>query len=194
MNSVRLQARVAGHRERRTALLYAMSRELAAMRGVDGMARVAVRHVGEVFDQQAVVLLPDERGALQLPRSRAGSCGSLRGADLSVAQWVQEHGAARRARHEHAARNPSALSAADRQRRSAPRARRARRAAGESAPHPAAGAVAPAGHLRRPARARAGARAPGRAGAGRARSRPRPSRCATLCSHRSRTTCVRRWR
>ena len=30
MNSVRLQARVAGHRERRTALLYAMSRELAS--------------------------------------------------------------------------------------------------------------------------------------------------------------------
>ena len=89
MNSVRLQARVAGHRERRTALLYAMSRELASVRGVDGMARVAVRHIGEAFESQAVVLLPDERGALQLPRSPP-EAASLRGADVSVAQWVQE--------------------------------------------------------------------------------------------------------
>ena len=56
---MRLQARVAGHRERRTALLYAMSRELAATRGQEAMARVAVRHVSEVFDSQVVVLLPD---------------------------------------------------------------------------------------------------------------------------------------
>ena len=90
MNSVRLQARVAGHRERRTALLYAMSRELAAVRGVDGMARVAVRHIGEAFESQAVVLLPDERGTLQLPRS-SPEAASLRGADVPVAQWVQDH-------------------------------------------------------------------------------------------------------
>jgi two-component system, OmpR family, sensor histidine kinase KdpD len=90
MNSVRLQARVAGHRERRTALLYAMSRELAAVRGVDGMARVAVRHIGEAFEAQAVVLLPDERGVLQLPHA-APEQASLRGADVPVAQWVQEH-------------------------------------------------------------------------------------------------------
>ena len=90
MDSVRLQARVAGHRERRTALLYAMSRELAAVRGVDGMSRVAVRHIGEAFESQAVVLLPDEQGALQVPRSPP-EAASLRGADVPVAQWVQEH-------------------------------------------------------------------------------------------------------
>ena len=43
MASVRQQTRVAGARERRTALLYAMSRELAATRGIDSMARVAVQ-------------------------------------------------------------------------------------------------------------------------------------------------------
>lgn len=90
MNSVRLQARVAGHRERRTALLYAMSRELAAVRGVDAMSRVAVRHIGEAFEAQAVVLLPDDRGALQLPHA-SPEPASLRGADVPVAQWVQEH-------------------------------------------------------------------------------------------------------
>ena len=49
MANVRQQNRVAGARERRTALLYAMSRELAGTRGHDNMARVAVRHVAEVF-------------------------------------------------------------------------------------------------------------------------------------------------
>jgi two-component system sensor histidine kinase KdpD len=57
--SVRQQTRVAGARERRSALLYAMSRELAATRGSSSMALVAVRHVAEVFQCDAVVLLPD---------------------------------------------------------------------------------------------------------------------------------------
>ncbi len=90
MNSVRLQARVAGHRERRTALLYAMSRELAATRGIDSMARVAVRHIGEVFESQCVVLLPDAQRKLQYPRA-IPEPASLRSADLPVAQWVQDH-------------------------------------------------------------------------------------------------------
>jgi two-component system sensor histidine kinase KdpD len=89
--SVRLQASVAGHRERRTALLYAMSRELAATRGLENMARAAVRHVSEVFDSQVVVLLPDSSQRLSYPKSQAMP-GSLRGADLAVAQWVQHHG------------------------------------------------------------------------------------------------------
>ena len=89
--SVRLQARVAGHRERRTALLYAMSRELAATRGAESMSRIAVAHVSEVFESQSVVLLPDGNGRIQYPRSESMS-GSLHGADLGVAQWVQDHG------------------------------------------------------------------------------------------------------
>jgi len=89
--SVRLQARVAGHRERRTASLYAMSRELAAARGAENLARIAVRHTSEVFDSQVVVLLPDGDGRIAHPQG-ASLPGSLRGADLSVAQWVFDHG------------------------------------------------------------------------------------------------------
>jgi two-component system sensor histidine kinase KdpD len=91
MANVRQQNRVAGARERRTALLYAMSRELTGTRGSDNMARVAVRHVAEVFDASAVVLTPDSHGRLQYP---AGSPveNSFRSADLSVAQWVFDHG------------------------------------------------------------------------------------------------------
>lgn len=91
MASVRQQTRVAGARERRTFLLYAMSRELAATRGTDAMARVAVRHVAEVFQCKAVVLLPDDAGKLHLPR-QVSEVGSFVGADLSIAQWVLDHG------------------------------------------------------------------------------------------------------
>ena len=89
--SVRLQASVAGQRERRTAMLYAMTRELAGTRGQEPMGHVAVRHVSEVFESQAVVLFPDAAGRVRHPRG-ASTPGSLRGADLAVAQWVQDHG------------------------------------------------------------------------------------------------------
>ena len=88
--SVRQQTRVAGARERRTAALYAMSRELAVTRGVENMARMAVRHVSEVFQCKAVVLLPDASGKLQYPRGQPLE-SSLRRADLAVAQWVADH-------------------------------------------------------------------------------------------------------
>jgi len=89
--SVRLQANVAGHRERRTALLYAMSRELAVTRGIANMARVAVRHVAEVFECRAVVLLRAVDGKLHYPAEPPLET-SFRRADLAVAQWVADHG------------------------------------------------------------------------------------------------------
>jgi two-component system sensor histidine kinase KdpD len=91
MASVRQQTRVAGARERRTALLYAMSRELAATRDLPTLATVAVTHVAEVFDSQVVILLPDVNGRLLLPEGLS-LASSLRGADLSIAQWVADHG------------------------------------------------------------------------------------------------------
>jgi two-component system, OmpR family, sensor histidine kinase KdpD len=89
--SVRQQTRVAGARERRTALLYAMSRELTATRGITNMARVAVRHVAEVFECRATVLLPAPGGKLHYP-SEPPLETSFRNADLAVAQWVADHG------------------------------------------------------------------------------------------------------
>jgi len=91
MASVRQQTRVAAARERRTALLYAMSRELAATRGIEQLAAVAVRHVAEVFQCEAVVLLPDQDGRLHLPSGKPLE-QSLRHADLAIAQWVADHG------------------------------------------------------------------------------------------------------
>jgi two-component system sensor histidine kinase KdpD len=91
MANVRQQNRVAGARERRTALLYAMSRELAATRETESLARAAVRHVAQVFDCRAVVLLADAAGRLRHPRE-ASLPESFRGADLAIGQWVLDHG------------------------------------------------------------------------------------------------------
>jgi two-component system sensor histidine kinase KdpD len=89
--ALRTQARIAGYRETRTASLYAMSRELAATEEVEPMLRIAVTHVAQVFEAQAVVLLPDANGKVRLPRG-ASQTGSLHAADLAVAQWVFDHG------------------------------------------------------------------------------------------------------
>ena len=91
--SVRTQTQAAVMRERRTALLYTMSQELVSTRSPDELAQVAVRHVAETFGTRTVVLLPDAAGCLQHPASPLTGA-SLRGADLSVAQWVYDHGKA----------------------------------------------------------------------------------------------------
>ncbi len=88
---IRQRAESARERERRTASLYAMSRELASTRGVDELLRVAVRHVAEVFGSAVGVFLPDETGRLV---ARGGSLAAS-GDDTSergVSQWVHEHG------------------------------------------------------------------------------------------------------
>jgi two-component system sensor histidine kinase KdpD len=87
---IKHQANIAGHRERRTASLYAMSRELAATRGDENILRVAIKHVAEVFEAQAVVLLPNSSGRIVYP-SGESIPQSCHGTDLSVAQWVYDH-------------------------------------------------------------------------------------------------------
>jgi two-component system, OmpR family, sensor histidine kinase KdpD len=88
--SVRAQTRVAGARERRTSLLYGMTRELTVTRELESLARVAVKHVAETFSARAAVLVPDSSGRLHRPHGAPVS-ESLVAADLSVAQWVFDH-------------------------------------------------------------------------------------------------------
>jgi two-component system sensor histidine kinase KdpD len=64
MISIRLHRDSANARARRTALLYAMSRELAVAVDVPAMAAAAVRHIGAVVHSSAAVLIADENGCL----------------------------------------------------------------------------------------------------------------------------------
>ena len=88
---LRSQARIAGHRERRAALLYAFTRELGSTQTENDIARVAVKHIGEEFEGQSVVLLPDLQGRIRYPKAQSIQY-SLHGSDLGVAQWVFDHG------------------------------------------------------------------------------------------------------
>ena len=88
---MRVQAETARLRERRTAALYAMSRELSSARGLHGVITAALKHIVEVFRSQAVVMLPDASGQLnrqigmqeQFDRNTS---------DLGVSKWAFEHG------------------------------------------------------------------------------------------------------
>ncbi|WP_437283241.1 sensor histidine kinase KdpD [Sorangium sp. So ce375] len=88
---IRRQVESASDREQRTAALYAMSRELTSLRGIDRLSLAAARHVGEVFAADAAVLLPGADGRLA---ARAGTAEGLAASEqeLAVAAWAYAHG------------------------------------------------------------------------------------------------------
>ncbi|MBS0212404.1 MAG: sensor histidine kinase KdpD [Proteobacteria bacterium] len=97
----RRQAAVARSRERRTAELYSLSRELAASRHLDDLAKVLVRHVVATMDCEAAVLLPDGDRRIADPahfcsRGQVRSQGSVNrlpvpGNELGIAQYSFDH-------------------------------------------------------------------------------------------------------
>ncbi len=87
---IRLQASAARERERRVRELYAMSRDVSSLRQVDELAESAIRHISEVFDGKAAVLL--DNGGKQL--RTATTQFPIDEREQGVAQWVYEHGEA----------------------------------------------------------------------------------------------------
>ena len=87
---IRWLAESARHRERRTAALYSMSRELASVRGLDNILGAATRHITEVFRSQVVFLLPDATGRLA-PRKGLPRSFEIDTSEFAVGQWVYEH-------------------------------------------------------------------------------------------------------
>jgi two-component system sensor histidine kinase KdpD len=90
---IRRQAEAARLQERQTAAMYALSGELAATRGVEKILQVAVKHISEIFQCQAVALLPDEKAKLHVA---AGDLSSVFHQDiikeLGVAQGAYDAG------------------------------------------------------------------------------------------------------
>jgi len=84
---IRAQAETARERERRTAALYALSRELAATRGESDLVVAAARHVRDTFGVPAQILLPDESGRLQAPLGTTPAY-PMDEKEQSVAAWV----------------------------------------------------------------------------------------------------------
>ena len=85
---VRLQARNARMRERRTATAYSMSRELVSAREIPDILRIAAVHLGEAGGERISILLPDADGRLV---RRVGEASPLDAREMGVAQWVYDH-------------------------------------------------------------------------------------------------------
>ena len=72
------QAEAAETRERRTAALYALTRELTSAATSRDLADVAARHVSDVFDAAVVVLLAEKGGALtELAQAGGGAASDV---------------------------------------------------------------------------------------------------------------------
>ena len=90
MSNVRYQAKVAGHRERRATMLYALSKEMAASRGIGDCMRIAARYFMKEFGGRNVILLANEDDRVVYP-GEPPAPESLRGAALGIAQWAFDH-------------------------------------------------------------------------------------------------------
>jgi two-component system sensor histidine kinase KdpD len=87
---LREQAELARGRERRTAALHRLTRDLAGVPDEARMGESIVRAVSETFGGPAMLLLPGERGRLA---ARAGDAAGFGDAthELGVAQWAFDH-------------------------------------------------------------------------------------------------------
>jgi two-component system sensor histidine kinase KdpD len=86
---IRLQADAAQYRERRTASLYAMSRELAGTRAATSLASVAATHMYEVFEAKIAILLAVEGRLTSASIDTKGFVPDDK--EMAVAAWAFAH-------------------------------------------------------------------------------------------------------
>ena len=84
---IREQAEASREREKNTAALYALSRQLSRERKKDRIFDVTAKHISEVFRSRIVILVLDQRGDLTVSDTRTGTF-AVDQKELSVAQWV----------------------------------------------------------------------------------------------------------
>lgn len=87
---IRQQAISARSRERQTAALLSLSRELAAIRELDALLQAILRHVTEVFNSPAIVFMANNDQHL-VPTQSGAAGESLDAKELAVAQWVYDN-------------------------------------------------------------------------------------------------------
>jgi two-component system sensor histidine kinase KdpD len=87
----REQAEAARRRAQQATELYEFSRDLAAVYSLDDILQTLIRHVGEIFGCDAVILLP-QNGRLTSSASNGGL--ELDDDEMAVADWVLRRGEA----------------------------------------------------------------------------------------------------
>jgi two-component system, OmpR family, sensor histidine kinase KdpD len=84
---IRAQSEASRDRERRTATLYAMSRDLTSARTREELIAATLKNLRETFGADVVLLLPDDAGRL---RPAEPSPYPLDDRELGVAQWTHD--------------------------------------------------------------------------------------------------------
>jgi len=91
MERVRRQAEATSHRERQTAALYALGRELAVSISLDSYVHAIVSRSRETFGRDTAVYLPDPQEAGKLRRYADGQDVAVPENELAAAIWSFEH-------------------------------------------------------------------------------------------------------
>ena len=86
-SDLRLQAHTATLRERRTAVLYALARELATASSLEDIATSSLSHLAKIFDASGLILLKRPDGAMRSLRA-AGSTALIELTDTAITDWV----------------------------------------------------------------------------------------------------------
>ncbi|WP_321801072.1 sensor histidine kinase KdpD [Caballeronia sp. J97] len=91
-SSLRREARIASQRERRTGAMYAMTKELAAALMTEQIIEIGTRHIAEVFQARAAILLPDSAEKVQQKVAQTSPETTLDKSELDfdIAQWVYD--------------------------------------------------------------------------------------------------------
>src|SRR5262249_42641315 len=84
------QKRLLRQREDRTAALYEMSRLIAAATTLDGVLKIVVQYVCDVFKSETAILLPDSTGRLS-ETPHPTSTLKVDEKERSVAEWAFDH-------------------------------------------------------------------------------------------------------
>ncbi len=83
-----LQARQSRKRASETSRFYALTRELSAVRGTHNMAEIAIKHIKDSFNMEAVVFLNEKNRLILIPDNITAQ--ELK--EESVAYWVLQNG------------------------------------------------------------------------------------------------------
>lgn len=86
---IQAQAEAARERERRSTSLYEMSRDFASHSEISQLAKIAAEHLENLFDSQAVILLPNDQQFSIYAIDEAPS--PVNDQELAVARWVYDH-------------------------------------------------------------------------------------------------------
>jgi len=84
--TIRFQARVASHREKRARTLYEFARDLAQLQGTGEVVKLTEEFLSRYFRGRVAVLVPDATGALVSPTSH----GMSNPFDATTAQWAYD--------------------------------------------------------------------------------------------------------